>query len=233
MVGRSENTAGGVGLLCHNIERLVEKTGAAVVYAHHFTKGNAAKKKAIDRMSGSGVFARDADTIITLTEHEREGCYAVEMTLRNLPPQPAFVVEWDFPVMVERPDLNASDLRRDNELGDDDLEPLVELLDEAPLTTRCWQTAAEGVGYSRATFFRMKQKIETAKRVQYDAKSKTWARSNDDISQSQVSSAETGETAETAPEGDPGISTTREASNSTAPSGPNAPGAMRPPGPSR
>jgi hypothetical protein len=40
----------------------------------------------MDRMSGSGVFARDADTILTLTEHEVEGCFAVEMNLRNLPP---------------------------------------------------------------------------------------------------------------------------------------------------
>jgi|ERR1035438_1495155 hypothetical protein len=32
MVGRSENMAGGVGALCHNVERLVEQTGAAVIY---------------------------------------------------------------------------------------------------------------------------------------------------------------------------------------------------------
>jgi len=107
LIGRNENTGVGVGVLCHQIERLVERTGAAVVYAHHFTKGNAAKKKAIDRMSGSGVFARDADTIITLTEHQEEGCYVVEITLRNFPPQPPFVIEWHYPVMVERPDLAA------------------------------------------------------------------------------------------------------------------------------
>jgi RecA-family ATPase len=45
MVGRSESTASGVGVLCHNIERLVEMTGAAVVYAHHFTKGLAGQKE--------------------------------------------------------------------------------------------------------------------------------------------------------------------------------------------
>src|SRR5208337_2754717 len=96
MAGRSENMAGGVGALVQQIDRLVEKTGAAVVYAHHYTKGNAAKKKTIDRMSGSGVFARDADTIITLTEHEEEGCYVLETTLRNLAPQPPFVVQWRY-----------------------------------------------------------------------------------------------------------------------------------------
>jgi hypothetical protein len=126
------------------------------------------------RVSGSGVFARDADTIITLTEHEEEGCYAVEMTLRNLPPQPAFVVEWDFPVMVERRDLDPADLKRTDDVQEDDLEPLVELLDEKPLTTGEWQAAAERDGYSRATFYRMKQKLVAAKRVTTDQMSIFW-----------------------------------------------------------
>jgi len=203
MVGRSENTAGSVGVLCHQIEQLIERTGAAVVYAHHFTKGNAAKKKAMDRLSGSGVLARDADTIITLTEHQEEGCYAVEMTLRNLPPQPAFVAEWDFPVMKERRDLDPADLKRagDEDIQDDDLEPLVDLLDENPLTTGEWQAAAEREDYSKATFYRMKQKLVAAKRVKMDQTATFWTRAGDDISQSQVSAVsrvETGETTETA-----------------------------------
>jgi len=111
MIGRSENTASGVGVLCHNLEQVAVETGAAVVYCHHFTKGNQANKKAMDRMSGSGVFARDADSIITLTEHAEENCYSVEMTLRNLPPQAPFVVQWKFPLMVVREDLDPADLK--------------------------------------------------------------------------------------------------------------------------
>ena len=106
MIGRTENSSSGVGVLCHHIEQIMVKTGAAVVFAHHFTKGNQSGKKAMDRMSGSGVFARDADTIITLTEHAKEeDCYNVEMSLRNQPPQVSFVVEWKFPLMLERTDL--------------------------------------------------------------------------------------------------------------------------------
>lgn len=178
MLGRSENMASGVGALVQNIDQLMEKTGAAVVYAHHFTKGNQAKKTAMDRISGSGVFARDADTIITLTEHKEEGCYAVEMTLRNLPPQPAFVVEWDFPLMVERPDLDPDDLKREEGEDDDDLEPLLELLDPKPLTTGEWQEAAEGEGYSRPTFFRKRVRLEAAGRVEFDRHQRTWARAS-------------------------------------------------------
>lgn len=106
MGGKSENGAGGVALLCNQLERLAEKTGAAVVYSHHFAKGNPKKKTAMDRMSGSGVFARDADSILTLTEHAETGCYTVEMILRNLPQQQSFVVGWEYPVMVVREDLD-------------------------------------------------------------------------------------------------------------------------------
>jgi len=35
------------------------KTGAAVGFGAHYSKGNQAGKEAIDRVSGSGVFARD------------------------------------------------------------------------------------------------------------------------------------------------------------------------------
>lgn len=45
----------------------------ALVYADHFSKGNQAGKKAIDRISGSGVTARDPDAIVTITELEDEG----------------------------------------------------------------------------------------------------------------------------------------------------------------
>lgn len=178
MIGRSENTADGVNSLCQSIERLVAETGAAVMYAHHYTKGNASKKKAMDRMSGSGVFARDADTIITLTEHQEEGCYAVETALRNLPPQPSFVVQWTYPVMVERPDLDPADLKgvSGDHAQNDDLEFVLGLLDDGPLTTADWQKAAEVEGYSRATFFRKKQGLETGNRVAFDPETKTWTR---------------------------------------------------------
>ena len=156
MVGRSENSSSTVGILCKQIDRIIEATGAAVIFAHHYTKGNAAKKNQIDRMSGSGVFARDADSIITLTEHEQKNCYVVEMTLRNLAPQPPFVIEWKYPVMVERLDLSPADFKSDETTEDDEYEPLVCLLDDSPLTTGEWLEAAMEIGYSRPTFFRDK-----------------------------------------------------------------------------
>lgn len=133
MGGRSENAAGGVGALCFRLERVAERTGAVVVYAHHFTKGKQTQKKAIDRLSGSGVYGRDADSMILLTDHTQPNCFTVDLILRNLPPQVSFVVEWKYPVMVDRNDLEPE--------GDDDARDdkhtrqLLSLLKDEPLTT--------------------------------------------------------------------------------------------------
>jgi hypothetical protein len=55
-------------------EQIAMGADAALVYADHFSKGNQAKKAAIDRISGSGVTARDPDVIATVSEHEEPGC---------------------------------------------------------------------------------------------------------------------------------------------------------------
>jgi hypothetical protein len=206
MVGRSENTAKGVGLLCHHIEQLLVKTGAAVVYTHHFTKGSQAGKKAMDRLSGSGVFARDADTILTLTEHKEENCYNVEMILRNLQPQAPFIVEWQFPVMVERTDLKP-DLTEDEVAEDNLVVDLLALLEEKPLTSSEWQKTA-GTLCKRATFYRKLKTIKNAGKASLDDTTKTWTKMEDEADETgdtdETSDTDetcgTGETTETAPD---------------------------------
>lgn len=45
----------------------------SVIFVAHFAKGNSNKKEVIDRISGSGVFARDPDTIMMMTEAATTG----------------------------------------------------------------------------------------------------------------------------------------------------------------
>lgn len=160
MVGGDENAAGTIGTLCNQLEQLAHRTGAAVAFAHHFPKGNQSKKSPMDRMSGSGVFARDADTIITLTEQETENCYAMEFTLRNFKSQPPIVVGWDFPLLSFRDALDPQKLKgnggRPVEVEADEL---VELLNEKPLTTTEWLAAAKEDGVKPATFYRRKKEL--------------------------------------------------------------------------
>ncbi len=82
------------------------------MFGAHYSKGNQAEKDPLDRISGSGVFARDPDTILGLTAHEELGCFTVHSALRNWPGMDPFVVQWDFPLFNTRQDLNPNKLRR-------------------------------------------------------------------------------------------------------------------------
>ena len=89
-----ENSAGNVAGLMNAIEALTVETGAAVAFGAHYSKGNQAGKEAIDRISGSGVFARDPDSILNFTRHEEAEAFTIELTLRNFKPVAPFCVSW-------------------------------------------------------------------------------------------------------------------------------------------
>ena len=106
--GIDENDAKAVGEIVNLIEDFSEETGAAIVFAHHFSKGNKSETDHIDRASGSGVFARDPDAILTLTSHEEEEHLILETTSRNCPFSPPKVLEFSadtFPLFHHKPDL--------------------------------------------------------------------------------------------------------------------------------
>ena len=93
-----ENAADDVGRLMNEFEQVGREANATVVFCHHFAKGIAADKNSIDRVSGSGVWARDPDAIMMFSPHEEEDCMIVETHLRNFPAIGPFVVRWCYPV---------------------------------------------------------------------------------------------------------------------------------------
>lgn len=62
-----ENAAEQVTSFCNALDRIAN-TGASVIYAHHHSKGAQGAKSSMDRASGSGVFARDADALLDMIE---------------------------------------------------------------------------------------------------------------------------------------------------------------------
>lgn len=109
---RDENANGDIAGLMNELEKLAQSSGAAVVVAHHFAKGDSTSKEAADRMSGAGAWVRDPDSIMVLTPHEEPDAFTVNTILRNLPRLEEFVVAWDFPLMRLAPELNPEALRR-------------------------------------------------------------------------------------------------------------------------
>ena len=65
-----ENSAKDVGAFCAQLDVICRETNSAVIFSHHHSKGDQGGKSAQDRASGSGVFARDADTMIDMIELE-------------------------------------------------------------------------------------------------------------------------------------------------------------------
>jgi len=106
-----ENNAGDISRLMNELERLAQSSAAALAFAAHFSKGNQSQKEVIDRISGSGVFARDPDSIITLTAHEEPNAFSVDSSLRNLPPSAPFVVKWQYPLMTPELSLDPTKLK--------------------------------------------------------------------------------------------------------------------------
>ena len=132
-----ENSAGDVADLLNSIEDLAVTSGAAVSISAHYSKGNQSGKESIDRISGSGVFARDPDTLLTFTKHEEDDCFTVEPTLRNFPPAEPFVVRWHHPLMIVDDFLDPSKLKRKGKGPERKfpLESIVKLLEGGvPLT---------------------------------------------------------------------------------------------------
>jgi len=141
-----ENSAAGIGKLMNQIEKLAVKSQAAVVSGTHFSKGNQSRKESIDRISGSGVFGRDPDTILTLTPHDSENSYTVDVTVRDFPPIPSFCVEWKYPLMIKNEDLNPKELRDPGKKkAKFTSAQLLEVLGDQKLTLKEWreQTVAK------------------------------------------------------------------------------------------
>ena len=115
---KDENSAGDMAALMLEIERFADECNAAIAFAAHFSKGNQSGKEAIDRISGSGVMARDPDAIITFTNHEEEDCYTLDAVVREFPPVPPAVMQGDAPVLCPRVDLDPTTLRQPGKIKD-------------------------------------------------------------------------------------------------------------------
>lgn len=171
-----ENSASEVASLMNELEKVTVQTRAALVFGAHYSKGNQSAKEAIDRVSGSGVFTRDPDSIINFTPHEDPGSFVVEPILRNLPPIDPFVVTWNYPLMERNDDLDPSKLKqsggRPKTCSEKDI---LSLLPEGGLTNSEWQkTALKEAGISERTFYRLKTALKEADAIIFSRINEHW-----------------------------------------------------------
>jgi RecA-family ATPase len=171
---RNENAANEMADFLNHLSELSEATGAAVVYTHHFAKGMASSKEQIDRASGSGVFARHADGIITLTRHEEDSAFVVEAELRSFSRPAPFTVKWDYPRM-EVVDLDPRRLKRKAGASTKyTVGGIVDCLTDGMTTGEWAAAAANTVGICTATFHVYRQQAEAKKYA--EKRDKQWFR---------------------------------------------------------
>lgn len=146
--GRDENSTGDMAEVMNALESLAVETGAAIAYGAHFAKGNASAKEPMDRISGSGVFARDPDSLLIFTKHETDHAFAVDAILRNFASITPFVVRWEFPLMQLADDLDPSKLkqvggRKKEHDSKKLLAVIVDTTPENPISISAWAVAGK------------------------------------------------------------------------------------------
>lgn len=164
-----ENSATDVAAIMNSFDAISTQTGASVGFGAHFAKGNASAKEAIDRVSGSGVFARDPDSILTFTKHEEDDCFTLESTLRNLAPVPPFVVKWQYPQFTRQDNLDPARLKSPTGRPPQyDPNELINIIAKIPggVTTKEWRAEAMSeLGISKSSFNNIKRDLIKEKLV--------------------------------------------------------------------
>ncbi len=103
-----ENSATDMAAFCNHFDRICQDTGASVICCHHHSKGAQGYKRAMDRASGSGVFARDPDAQLDLIRLElpkdidgttgNSTAWRLDGILREFPPFEPVNIWFDYPI---------------------------------------------------------------------------------------------------------------------------------------
>ncbi len=172
-----ENKATDVAALLNTIEHLAVTTGSAVAMAGHFAKGNAASKETLDRISGSGVFARDPDSLLIFTPHEEDAAFTVESVLRNFPPVEPFVVKWRWPTFQREDNLDPAKLKGAGRPPAYTPEMLLECLGDKRLASEEWMAECSAkICISRAKFYELLKVLKNEEKVIRSVVDEKWER---------------------------------------------------------
>lgn len=94
---KSESDPAAVCDLLTRFLNLGSTIDASIALLQHFTKGDQSQKESQDRFSGTGIWNRFPDSLITFTDLEDQNCCSCEFTLRSFQPIEPFAVRWQFP----------------------------------------------------------------------------------------------------------------------------------------
>ncbi len=154
--GRDEIDNTAQAATVEDLGHLAERSGAAVLVCHHFSKGNQAAKDHLDRASGAGTLGgRGPDTALTLTAHNEPDCYSLEVTCRSFPKPAKKVVRWEYPLWRLDDTLDPERLKQPTPGRAPKYTPeqIVEAMPEGEVSHGDWfKAAAAAVGIGKTRF---------------------------------------------------------------------------------
>lgn len=109
VISGDENNASDMAAFCNEFDKIATELGCSVIYCHHHSKGAQGQKKAMDRASGSGVFARDPDAQLDMLEldtadvqmyrdNQLATAWVIESSLREFPNIIPKRIWFDYPL---------------------------------------------------------------------------------------------------------------------------------------
>ena len=153
--GFDENSSSSITSLFTELEKITLKSDAALFVSHHTRKGTMGRESHIDRGSGSGVFARFPDCLVSLSPHQLPEHAIVEMTSRSQKSPRPFVIKMSPPVieLAENADPYAHRRYGDAPQVENTDETILELIPPGQSLTRNeWAGKARMQGASEANF---------------------------------------------------------------------------------
>ena len=101
-----ENSNSDTRSMARDVEAIAESGGTSVLMIHHFGKGNASLKSAMDRAVGAGVFTRSPDAIMVMSaldvappeENPDARAYRMDMILREFKSPQPFGLWYTYPI---------------------------------------------------------------------------------------------------------------------------------------
>lgn len=113
-----ENSASEMGKFFNQLDRICTTLNTSIICCHHHSKGGQGGKFAIDRASGSGVFARDPDALLDMIQidprdvgkslEKGQTAWRIASTLREFQSPEDIDVIWSHPVHHITQDLKGA-----------------------------------------------------------------------------------------------------------------------------
>jgi len=139
------------------LDEISHELKCGVITSHHSPKGDLSGRSSLDLFSGTGVWARDPDVLVTLRPHEKDEHTILQTTRRHGPPLDDVVLRWEYPLHELAPNEDASAIRNPKSKKAETESKLIEVLEQAPVdgwSNAQWLAAARAKGVSEATYYR-------------------------------------------------------------------------------